>query len=46
MESRPQLTEGLTTNSDHGAVGLVDNAINLLEVEGVRDELGAGDDVL
>ena len=38
--------EGLTTDSDLGAVGLVDNAVDLLEVVRVRDELVVGDDVL
>lgn len=38
--------EGLTTDSDLGAVGLVDNAVDLLEVVGVGDELVVGDDVL
>lgn len=38
--------EGLTTNGDLGAVGLEDNAVDLLEVVRVRDELVAADDVL
>jgi len=38
--------EGLTTDGDLGAVGLVGNAVNLLEVVRVGDELVAGDDVL
>lgn len=31
---------------DHGAVSLVDNAINLSEVVGVRDDLVTGEDIL
>ena len=31
---------------DHGAVGLVDDAVDLLEVIRVRDDLVVGDDVL
>ena len=38
--------EGLTTNGDLGAVGLEDNAVNLLEVVRVGDELVTRDDVL
>ena len=38
--------EGLTTDGDLGAVGLVDDAVDLLEVVRVRDELVAADDVL
>ena len=38
--------EGLTTNGDLGAVGLVDDTVNLLEVVRVGDELVTGDDVL
>ena len=38
--------EGLTTDGDLGAVGLVGNAVNLLEVVRVGDELVAADDVL
>jgi hypothetical protein len=38
--------EGLTTNGDLGAVGLVGNTVNLLEVVRVGDELVTGDDVL
>jgi len=38
--------EGLAANGDLSAVGLVDDAVDLLEVVGVRDELVAGDDVL
>ena len=32
--------------NDHGAVGLVDNAVDLLEVVRVRDDLVTGDNVL
>lgn len=32
--------------SDHGAVGLVDDAINLLEIVRVGDDLVVGDEVL
>ena len=39
-------TEGLTTDGDPLAVSLVDNAVDLLEVIGVRDDLVVGDDVL
>ena len=39
-------TDVLATNSDTGAVGLVDDAVNLLEVVGVRDDLVTGEDVL
>jgi hypothetical protein len=39
-------TEGLATNGDLGAVGLVDDAVNLLDVVGVGDDLVLGDDVL
>ena len=38
--------EGLTTDGDLGTIGLVGNAVNLLEVVRVGDELVAGDDVL
>ena len=38
--------EGLTTDGDLGAVGLVGNTVDLLEVVRVGDELVAGDDVL
>jgi hypothetical protein len=38
--------ESLTTNGDLGAVSLVGNAVNLLEVVRVGDELVAADDVL
>lgn len=38
--------EGLTTNGDLGAVGLEGNAVDLLEVVRVGDELVTGDDVL
>jgi len=31
---------------DHGAVGLIDDAIDLLQVIGVRDDLVSGDDIL
>lgn len=31
---------------DHGAVGLIDDAVDLLEVVRVRDDLVAADDVL
>jgi hypothetical protein len=39
-------TERLSTNGDLPAVGLVGNAIDLLEVVGVGDDLVVGDDVL
>jgi hypothetical protein len=39
-------TELLSTNGDLPAVGLVGNAIDLLEVVGVGDDLVVGDDVL
>lgn len=39
-------TEGLTTNADLLAVGLVDNTVDLLDVVGVGDDLVLGDDVL
>jgi hypothetical protein len=39
-------TEGLATNGDLGAVGLVDDAVNLLDVVRVGDDLVVGDDVL
>lgn len=32
--------------SDHGAVGLVNDAIDLLEVVGVGDDLVTGEDIL
>lgn len=35
-----------STLLDHGTVGLVDDAINLLEVVGVGDELVTVEDVL
>lgn len=35
-----------STLSDHGAVGLVDNVIDELEVVRVRDDLVLGDDIL
>ena len=38
--------EGLTTDGDLGAVGLVGNAVNLLEVVRVGDELVTRDDIL
>ena len=38
--------ESLTTDGDLGAVGLVGNTVDLLEVVRVGDELVAGDDVL
>lgn len=39
-------TEGLTTDGDLLAVGLVDDTVDLLEVVGVGDDLVVGDDVL
>jgi hypothetical protein len=39
-------TEGLTTDGDLLAVGLVDDTVDLLEVVGVRDDLVVGEDVL
>ncbi len=47
----PISVEGLPTNidgalSDHGTVGLVDDAIDLLQVIRVRDDLVVSDDVL
>ena len=39
-------TDVLATNSDTGAVGLVDDTVNLLEVVRVGDDLVAGDDIL
>ena len=39
-------TEGLTTDGDLLAVGLVDGTVNLLEIVRVGDELVTGDDVL
>lgn len=39
-------TEGLASNSDLLAVGLVDDTVDLLEVVRVRDHLVAGEDVL
>jgi hypothetical protein len=42
----PQLTDLDGTLSDHGAVNLVRNTVDLLHVEGVRHELIARDDVL
>lgn len=38
--------ERLAADGDLGAVGLVDDTVDLLEVVGVRDQLVAGDDVL
>jgi hypothetical protein len=38
--------EGLTTDGDLGAVGLVSHTVNLLEVVRVGDELVTADDVL
>jgi hypothetical protein len=42
----PSHTNFDTTLLDHGAVGLVDDTIDLLEVVGVRDELVIVDDIL
>jgi hypothetical protein len=39
-------TEGLTTDVDLLAVGLVDNIVDELDVVGVGDDLVVGDDVL
>ena len=41
-----QHTEGLTTDSDLLAVGLVDDVVDELEVVGVRDNLVVADEVL
>jgi hypothetical protein len=41
-----QRTERLSTNGDLLAVGLVGNAVDLLEVVRVGDDLVVGDDVL
>ena len=41
-----QHTEGLTTDSDLLAVGLVDDVVDELEVVGVRDDLVVADEVL
>jgi len=38
--------EALAANGDLGAVGLVDDAVDFLEVVRVRDQLVVGDDVL
>ena len=43
---RRKRTEGLATNGDLGAVGLVGDAVNLLEVVRVGDDLVTGDNVL
>lgn len=40
------LTEGLASNGDLGAVGLVDDTVNLLEVVRVGDDLVTGEDIL
>lgn len=40
------LTEGFTTDRDHVGICLVENAIDLLEVERVRDELRPSGDIL
>jgi len=42
----PVRTERLSTDCDLSAVGLVDYAVNLLEVVRVRDHLIVGDDIL
>jgi hypothetical protein len=39
-------TEALASNADHLAVGLVGNAVNLLEVIRVGDDLVIGEDIL
>jgi hypothetical protein len=39
-------TECLSTNGDLGAVGLVDDAVDLLDVVRVGDDLVAGEDIL
>jgi hypothetical protein len=44
--SAGQRTERLATDGDLGAVSLVDDAINLLDVVGVGDDLVVGDNVL
>ena len=41
-----QHTEGLTTDGDLLAVGLVDDTVDLLDVVGVGDDLVVGEDVL
>ena len=45
-ENREIRTDFNSALSDHGAVGLIDDAVNLLEVVRIRDDLVAGDDVL
>ena len=44
--SPPVLTDVLSTDGDLLAVGLVDGAVDLLQVVGVGDELVIGDEVL
>jgi hypothetical protein len=39
-------TEALAPNGDHLAIGLVGNAVNLLKVIRVGDDLVIGDDIL
>jgi hypothetical protein len=39
-------TDGDTSLGDHGAVGLEDNAVDILEVVGVGDELVTGENIL
>ncbi len=39
-------TEGLTTDVDLLAVGLVDDTVNLLEIVRVGDDLVVGEDIL
>lgn len=39
-------TEALTTDGDLGAVGLVDDTVDLLDVVGVGDDLVTGENVL
>lgn len=35
-----------SANSDHGAVNLVDNTVNLLQIVGVGDDLIIGNNIL
>ena len=43
---RGRHTDVVTTNGDTGAVGLVDDTVNELEVVRVRDHLVSGDNIL
>lgn len=42
----PPRTNADSTLLDHGTVGLVDDAIDLLEIVGVGEELVTGEDIL